>query len=297
MQRDGGSPLSGKPAWLRRPLVPAGAPVAGVVRRLGLATVCEEARCPNRGVCFRRGTATFLLGGAVCTRRCAFCAVAGGRPAPLDPGEPDRVAAAVAALGLRHAVLTAVARDDLPDGGAGHMARTVRRIKERCRATAVEVLVPDYGGDPAALDAVLDASPEVFNHNLETVERLQPLVRPAASYGRSLAVLARASARGEGLVKSGLMLGLGESDAEVRQTLRHLLDHGCQVLTLGQYLQPTRDHLPVARYVSPQRFAAWRGEALALGFRAVAAGPLVRSSFAADRLGGRRLFSGKDCSS
>ncbi len=288
--RRGGSSVRGKPSWLKRPLVPAGAVLPTVVRRLGLRTVCEEALCPNRGVCFRRGTATFLLGGALCTRCCAFCAVGGGLPAPLDPGEPERVAAAVAALGLRHAVLTAVARDDLPDGGAGHMAAAVRLVRERSPGTTVEVLVPDYGGDPAALDTVLASGPVVWNHNLETVERLQTLVRPAASYGRSLRVLAHAAAGGRVVVKSGLMLGLGETEDEVRRTLRHLLDHGCRVLTLGQYLQPSRSHLPVAEYVSPRRFAAWRREALAMGFHAVAAGPLVRSSFGAAALYGGLAF-------
>lgn len=276
--------VEGKPAWLRRPLVPAGAPVASLVRSLALKTVCEEALCPNRGLCWRRGTATFLLGGQVCTRRCGFCAVAGGTPAPLDPDEPERVARAVASLGLRHAVLTAVARDDLSDGGAGHMAAVVRRVRELGPATTVEVLVPDYGGDPQAIDLVLAARPDVFNHNLETVERLQPLVRPSASYRRSLRVLERAAQGGRGLVKSGLMLGLGETDAEVRQALRDLRDHGCQVLTLGQYLRPSPGHLPVVEYVPPGRFAAWRREALAAGFRAVFAGPLVRSSFCAGEL-------------
>lgn len=279
-----------RPAWLRA-RVHAGPEVEAMRRLVGeerLHTVCFSAACPNLGECWSRGTATFMIGGNHCTRRCGFCDVATARPLPLDPGEPARVAEAVARLGLRFAVVTCVARDDLPDGGAGQMAATVRAIRERCPGTGVEVLISDYGGDDAALAVVVDAAPDVLNHNLETVERLQRRVRPAASHARSLAVLRRArELRPDLPTKSGLMLGLGEEPEEVRAALRDLRGAGVSLLTLGQYLRPSPAHLPVERYAPPEEFAAFAAEARALGFEEVAAGPLVRSSYRAERLAGR----------
>jgi len=279
-----------RPAWLRA-RVPVGAEVEAMrrlVREQRLHTVCFSAACPNLGECWSRGTATFMIGGNHCTRRCGFCDVATARPLPLDPEEPERVAEAVARLGLRFAVVTCVARDDLPDGGAAQMAATVRAIRRRCPGTGVEVLASDYGGDERALRAVLEAAPDVFNHNLETVERLQRPVRPAASYARSLGVLRRARALRPGLpTKSGLMLGLGERPDELRAALRDLREAGVELLTLGQYLRPSPAHLPVERWVPPEEFDAWAAEARALGFAEVAAGPLVRSSYRAERLAAR----------
>lgn len=283
-------PLAGeKPPWLRvrMRLGPDFEAVAETVRREKLHTVCYSAACPNLGECWARGTATFMIGGNRCTRRCGFCDVATARPSPLDPEEPERVARAVERLGLRFAVVTCVARDDLPDGGAGQMAATVRAIRRRCAATGVEVLIADYKGSDAALRCVLDAEPDVLNHNLETVERLQRRVRPAARYERSLGVLRRAGELRPDLpTKSGLMLGLGERDAELERALRDLREAGVSLLTLGQYLRPSPAHLPVERYVPPQEFEAWAERARALGFRDVAAGPLVRSSYHAEALAG-----------
>lgn len=262
--------------------------VAGVVAEQRLHTVCAEARCPNRAECWSRGTATFMIGGERCTRRCAFCDVATARPAALDPLEPARVAQAVAALGLRFAVITCVARDDLPDGGAAQMAATVRAIRRRCPGAGVEVLIADYKGSRAALRCVLDSSPDVLSHNLETVARLQRRVRPAAGYARSLAVLRRAAAlRPEIPTKSGLILGMGESAEEIEAALRDLRAAAVSLLTLGQYLRPSPAHLPVARWVAPGEFEHWAQRARALGFRDVASGPLVRSSYRAERLAGR----------
>ncbi len=276
-----------KPPWLkvRVAATAAGATVARALADLGLGTVCRAARCPNRGRCWGRGTATFLILGDRCTRRCPFCAVTSGDPLPPDPEEPERVAAAAVRLGLRHVVITSVTRDDLPDGGAAHFAATVEAVRRRCPGATVEVLVPDFGGAPGALEAVLAAGPHVLAHNVETVPRLYPSVRPGASYERSLALLARARRAGGRLVtKSGLMLGLGEREEEVRRLLRDLRAAGCDVVTLGQYLQPSPQHLPVAEYVPPARFAAFRRLALSLGFRAALAGPLVRSSYHAGDL-------------
>jgi len=279
-----------RPRWLRARY--HATPELEAMRRLvaeqRLHTVCFSAACPNLGECWGRGTATFMIGGSRCTRRCGFCDVATARPDPLDPGEPARVAEAVARLGLRFAVVTCVARDDLPDGGAGQMAATVRALRERCPGTGVEVLIADYRGDEAALRAVLDASPDVLNHNLETVARLQRRVRPAASYERSLGVLRRAGElRPDIPTKSGLMLGLGERADELREALRDLRAAGVSLLTLGQYLRPSPDHLPMERWVPPEEFDAWAAEARALGFAEVAAGPLVRSSYRAEQLAGR----------
>jgi lipoic acid synthetase len=276
-----------RPPWLRVRVrsSPELARVQQIVRDEKLHTVCSSASCPNLSECWSRGTATFMIGGSDCTRRCGFCDVATGRPEALDPFEPARVAKAVERLGLQFAVVTCVARDDLADGGAGQMAATVRAIRRRCPGTGVEVLISDYQGDEAALRAVLGAGPDVLNHNLETVARLQRRVRPAASYERSLAVLRRAGElRPDIPTKSGLILGMGERDEEIAQALADLRAAGVSLLTLGQYLRPSPDHLPVDRYLSPAQFDALAERARALGFRDVAAGPLVRSSYHAERL-------------
>ncbi len=276
-----------RPPWLRVRLraSPEFERVQQLVEGQRLNTVCFSAACPNLGECWSRGTATFMIGGNTCTRACGFCDVATGRPGALDPGEPARVAQAVAELGLRFAVVTAVARDDLADGGAGQMAATVRAIRERCPGTGIEVLIPDYKGCERDLRTVLDARPDVLNHNLETVERLQRSVRKAGRYARSLGLLARAAKLAPEIpTKSGIMLGLGETDLEIDQTLRDLRTHGVRLVTLGQYLRPSPDHLPVDRWVAPEAFDAWAERARELGFRDAAAGPLVRSSYHADRL-------------
>lgn len=262
--------------------------VQGLLRKSGLNTVCRSALCPNVGRCFERGTATFLILGDRCTRNCRFCAVAPGRPEPPDPQEPGRVAEAVRRLGLRHAVITSVTRDDLADGGAAHFAATVRALRETVPACRVELLIPDFQGQAAALLVVLESAPDVLNHNLETVPRLYPLVRPAADYGRSLELLRRAAAwyagRGvPGLVKSGVMVGLGETVEELAGVMRDLAAAGCAIMTIGQYLQPSRGHLPVSEFYPPERFDDLRRLGRSLGLRHVEAGPLVRSSFMADR--------------
>jgi lipoyl synthase len=256
------------------------AAVRGLVREQNLHTVCESAACPNRNECWNAGTATFLILGDVCTRKCGFCNINSGCPAEPDRCEPERVADAVASLGLSYAVVTSVTRDDLPDGGAGLFADTIRAIRKRTSRCRTEVLIPDFQGSPAALDAVLDASPDVLNHNIETVPSLYPRVRPQANYGRSLELLRRAKDRGV-VTKSGIMLGLGESGEEVQSTLRDLRSAGCEIVTVGQYLQPSRRHLPVQRFYPPEEFRSLRLVALGLGFRDVLAGPLVRSSYRA----------------
>lgn len=248
---------------------------------LRLETVCENARCPNLGECFGRGTATFLILGGTCTRNCRFCAVEKGTPEPVDQGEPERLADAVHLLGLKHVVITSVTRDDLPDGGAANFVRTIETIRKLCPGVSVEVLVPDFGGSMPALLQVCDARPDIFGHNLETVSRLYPLVRPKADYRRSLRILEYASKK-ELVSKSGIMLGLGETAPEILETIRDLEHTGCSSLTLGQYLPPSRAHLPVVRYVSPQEFEKWAEIARSAGFVQVAAGPLVRSSYRAE---------------
>lgn len=273
------------PQWLKIP-APAGEAAARVeklVSGLDLGTVCQSAQCPNLGECFGRGTATFMLLGTACTRRCRFCAVDKGSPLPVDADEPRRVALAARQLGLEYVVLTSVTRDDLPDGGAGQFAETVREIRKVLPETKIEVLVPDFKGDPESLDRVLRARPDVFNHNIETVARLYRSVRPQADYNRSLQVLRRASRAGIP-VKSGLMLGLGEGDDELKEALKDLREAGCVYLTLGQYLAPSRHHLEVVRHLPPEEFGRWKNVALDLGFKGVASGPLVRSSYRADRL-------------
>ena len=270
------------PPWLkvRAPGGPGFVETSATVAALGLHTVCQEARCPNIGECWGHKTATFMLLGDTCTRNCAFCAVTHGRPLPVDPGEPERVAEGVARLGLRHVVVTSVNRDDLADGGAAHFAATARAIKQRLPGCRVEVLVPDFQGSLEAVAVVADAPIDIFNHNLETVPRLYKRVRPGAGYRRSLAVLQAAAGAREGLLtKAGLMLGLGEMYDELSNVFSDLRSVDCDILTLGQYLKPSPDHLPVERYVTPEEFAQVRAFALELGFRHVEAGPLVRSSY------------------
>jgi lipoyl synthase len=276
-----------RPSWLkiRFQQTPELEKVQGLVRELKLNTVCQSAACPNLGECWAHGTATFMLGGNLCTRSCGFCDVRTGRPGRLDAGEPERVARGVASLGLRFAVITAVARDDLRDGGAAHFAATIRAIRELAPGCRVEVLIPDFKGREADLRTVLDAGPDVLNHNLETVERLHRRVRPQAKYARSLGLLQDAARiRPDIPTKTGIMLGLGERDEEIEQALRDVQAHGCRLLTLGQYLQPSPEHLPVIRYVTPEEFDHWRVRALELGFAEVASGPLVRSSYRAEQL-------------
>ncbi len=282
------APIGAKPAWLRA-RVPGGgryAELRGIVREHRLATVCEESMCPNMGECWGRGTATLMLMGDVCTRACRFCAVDTGNPRGwLDPEEPANAARTVALMGLTYVVLTSVDRDDLPDGGAAHYARAISAIRARNPGTAVEALTPDFRGDGAAVRAVVAEDLAVFAHNLETVRRLTGEVRdPRAGYEQSLGVLRLAKAERPGIyTKSSLMLGLGEDDAEVRTAMQDLRDCGVDILTLGQYLRPTANHLPVRRYVHPDEFAAWREQGLALGFVEVVSGPLVRSSYRAER--------------
>ena len=276
-----------KPPWLR---VRAGgdgryASVRRAVREHALATVCEESHCPNIGECWSAGTATIMLMGSVCTRACRFCAVDTGNPRGwLDADEPANAAASVALMGLRYVVLTSVDRDDLADGGAGHYADCIRAIKERCPTTAVEALTPDFGGSQSAVATVVASGIDVFAQNLETVRRLTRTVRdPRAGYEQTLAVLAYAKSSGA-VTKTSLMLGLGETEAEIREAMDDLREQGVDLLTLGQYLQPTLNHLPVARWVHPDEFDRYRQWGLQAGFREVAAGPLVRSSYRADEL-------------
>jgi lipoic acid synthetase len=287
MHQENPKPGPSKPGWLKRrlPAGPAYEQVRGLLERSLLHTVCQEAHCPNIWECFSRNTATFLIMGPDCTRACRFCAVGHGRPAPIDPREPVRVAEAVKEMGLTYIVVTSVTRDDLPDGGAGIFAKTILEIRKRVAQAAVEVLIPDFQGDRDALRMVMHARPAVLNHNLETILRLYPRVRPVAVYGRSRDILRWAGEEAPSIpTKSGLMLGLGESDREVEETLGDLLDAGCQILTLGQYLQPSKGHLPVERYVHPEEFERWGEKALDMGFRAVASGPFVRSSYKAEEL-------------
>jgi len=276
-----------KPAWLRKrlPTGPAYERVRSMIKKGSLHTVCQEAKCPNQWECFSHKTATFLILGDRCTRTCRFCAVAHGPTGVIDRQEPQRVAAAAATLELKYVVVTSVTRDDLPDGGAGIFADTIKQLRARIRGVKVEVLVPDFGGSRSALERVLAAEPNVLNHNLETVSRLYPVVRPEARYSRSLKLLETAARTAPAIpTKSGLMLGLGETDAEVEKALSDLLTVDCKMLTLGQYLQPTRDHLPVESYIEPEHFDRWKQRALEAGFEQVASGPLVRSSYQAHAL-------------
>ena len=277
-----------KPAWIRAraPLGPGVTRIRQLLREARLTTVCEEAQCPNLGECFTQGTATFLILGDRCTRRCPFCDVAHGRPSPVDPAEPGHLAETIATLGLRHAVITSVDRDDLRDGGAGHFAACLRAVRQSHPATALEVLVPDFRSrQERALEEFVGAAvPDVFNHNLETVPRLYRPVRPGADYASSLALLRAFKDRHpEVPTKSGLLLGLGEEYAEILAVMADLRAQGCDMLTLGQYLQPSRDHLPVQRYWTPAEFDSLRTAGRELGFLHVASGALVRSSYHAEQ--------------
>jgi lipoic acid synthetase len=272
-----------KPAWLRArlPNGPGYTAVRELVEGNGLHTVCQSAQCPNLGECWSRGTATVMILGNICTRSCNFCAIQTGRPTELDFGEPARVADAVARMNLRHVVITSVARDELADGGAGVWAATIRAVRHRNPQTAIEVLVPDFKGHLPDVDTVLDARPDIFNHNVETVERLQKPVRVQARYDRSRTVLRHARAHGF-TTKTGIMLGLGERPEEIEQTLRDIVSDQVEILTVGQYLQPTPQHLPVERWVTPEEFQHWKQFGLSIGLGVVESGPLVRSSYHAD---------------
>ncbi len=275
-----------KPEWLR---IRLGDPanqnkVLELIEGLNLHTVCQEARCPNIFECWSDRTATFMLGGDICTRHCGFCAVGKGKPGDLDPEEPRHVAEAVGHLNLAHAVITSVNRDDLPDGGAAHWAETIRQVRALNPQCKIEVLIPDFNGDEAALNAVLDAQPDVLNHNTETIARLYRRVRPDAVYQQSLTLLQRAAARrdreGRGmLTKSGIMVGLGETFDEVVELMKDLRSVSCDIMTIGQYLQPHARRLPVERYVTPAEFAQWRDIGMNLGFHHVESSPLTRSSY------------------
>ena len=272
-----------KPDWLKvRYNQQAVEEVAALLGELKLNTVCKEANCPNLGECYRRHTATFMLLGSHCTRNCRFCNVTHAAPEPVDPEEPENVALAAKRLGLRHVVLTCVTRDDLPDGGAAHFARTVAALRRECPGTTVETLISDLQGDRAALDTVLAAAPEVLNHNVETVPDLYAAVRPQADYRRSLELLRYAKEKApQILTKTGFMVGLGETEAQIDALMDDILAVGCDILTIGQYLQPTAAHYPLARYVTPEEFAAYKERALQKGFRFVASAPLARSSYRA----------------
>ena len=276
-----------KPHWLKRrlPDKPEYELVRSLITKGKLHTVCQEAKCPNQFECFSRKTATFLIMGPLCTRHCRFCSVEAGPSSPPDPEEPKRVADAVERMGLHYVVITSVTRDDLPDGGAGLFVETIAEIRKRIPRVLVEVLIPDFQGNKDALYTVLKAAPDVLNHNIETVVRLYPTVRPEAIYERSLQLLERVRVYDDRIpVKSGMMLGLGETAAEVLQTLKDLYRSGCSILTIGQYLQPSKFHLPVERFVPPEEFKKWREKALRIGFAEVASGPFVRSSYHANDL-------------
>lgn len=271
-----------KPPWLKKRLPPYQdlAKVKSILEKGSLHTVCEEARCPNLGECFSQGTATFLILGEVCTRNCGFCAVKHGIPFPPDEDEPQRIAKAVKEMGIRYAVITSVTRDDLSDGGASVFSQTIKSIKRIDPLIKIEVLIPDFKGDPSALEEVLKASPDVLNHNIETISRLYPFVRPQADYHRSFLLLKQSKeSYPHILTKSGFMLGLGETKAEVLELLQDLKKAGCDFLTIGQYLQPNPDRLPVVQFIPPEEFEEYKKKGEEMGFRAVASGPFVRSSF------------------
>jgi lipoyl synthase len=275
-------PRPPKPDWLkvRAPGSPNYLRLKGLMRELNLHTVCEEAQCPNIGECWHHGTATFMILGGICTRACAYCAVAHGRPHPVDAAEPARVAEAIRALDLDYVVITSVDRDDLPDGGASVFAGTVRETRERLPACRIEVLIPDFQGDEAALGAVLDARPDILNHNTETVPRLYRMARSGGRYARTLELLDRSRRYAPEIpTKTGLMVGLGEERDELVATFRDLRQVGCEILTIGQYLRPSASHAPMVRYYHPDEFRDLKAVALDLGFVHVESGPLVRSSY------------------
>jgi len=284
------------PAWIkaRAHNSPEVAEIKAILRQSKLHTVCEEAACPNLGECFHHGTATFMILGDLCTRRCPFCDVGHGKPLPPDPAEPARLAETVAAMRLKYVVITSVDRDDLRDGGAAHFAACIRSIREQSPGTRIEILVPDFRGRlDIALDLLAAAPPDVMNHNLETVPRLYKAVRPGADYTNSLDLLKRFKERAPAVpTKSGIMLGLGETDAEAFEVMRDLRGHGVEMLTVGQYLQPSGHHLAVERFVTPEQFAEFEREALAMGFANAACGPMVRSSYHADRQAAGQLDPG-----
>ncbi len=276
-----------KPSWLKKRIPPYQdiLKIKSILSETQLHTVCEEARCPNLGECFSGGTATFLILGETCTRNCGFCAVQHGLPATLDEGEPKRAAQAVKKIGLRYVVITSVTRDDLLDGGAPHFAKTIRAIRNVDQTIKVEVLIPDFKGELSSLTMVLDEVPDVLNHNVETVPRLYPEVRPQADYKRSVDLLKKSKELYPHiLTKSGFMLGLGETEEEVIDLLQELRNVGCDLLTIGQYLQPRPDRLPVVRYIHPEEFEKYKKVGLEMGFRSVASGPFVRSSFHASQM-------------
>lgn len=273
-----------KPDWLKVHL-PRGfkaGQVAGMLHDKGLHTICSSGMCPNRGECWGNGTATFMICGNICTRNCGYCNVATGRPLPLEAKEIAEIVASVKSLNLKHVVLTSVDRDDLPDYGTGHWVRMIRAIKEQYPEVTMETLIPDMQGHLEFIDAIIDAGPDVISHNMETVRRLTPTVRSVATYDRSLAVLKRIAERGA-VAKSGIMLGLGETEEEILQTMDDLLAVGCRIMTIGQYLQPTRKHLPVEEYVTPEKFAEYGEIGRAKGFRHIESAPLVRSSYHAEK--------------
>jgi lipoic acid synthetase len=278
-------PILEKPHWLRKrlPLGRSSLKIEEALQQHGLHTICQEGCCPNQGECFSRGVATFLILGKVCTRNCRFCAVSSGTPQPADPDEPTKIAHEVKEMGVGFAVVTSVTRDDLPDGGADHFAQVIHAIRKRCPNVGIEVLIPDFKGSSSALRAVLDALPEVLNHNVETAPRLYPNVRPQADYGRSIRLLGKVKEiRNSMVTKSGLMLGLGETGKEVRQVMQDLRNVHCDILTIGQYLCPSENHHPVVEYISPEVFREYENTALEMGFSGVASSPFVRSSYMAD---------------
>lgn len=256
-----------------------------IIKDHHLHTVCQSARCPNQSDCWQRRTATLMILGDTCTRNCRFCAVKSGKPQPVDLNEPQKIGRAVKLMGLKYAVITSVTRDDLPDGGAAVWAETIREIRRQNPNTKIEVLIPDFRGDINALETVLSATPDVLGHNLETVRVLYPIARPQADYEQSLRVIYESKKRGA-VTKTGIMVGLGETAEQVSELMQDVLNAGCDILTLGQYLQPTKDHLPVVRYITPEEFKTYQDTGLSLGFRAVFSGPLVRSSFHAAEIAG-----------
>ena len=275
-----------KPEWLKKKLPSKGSmdSMQNMVKHLRLHTVCEEAHCPNVGECFGNKTATFMILGETCTRGCRFCAVGKGQALPPDPQEPQHLAEAVKELGLKHAVITSVTRDDLPDGGASHFARTIEAVRQLNPDTTIEVLIPDFQGDEEALKTVLKAKPEILNHNIETVPSLYSKVRPGADFERSLLLLKRVKEHGsEILSKTGIMVGLGETPPEITQVMKLLVDIKCDIFTIGQYLQPSAEHLPVEDFVTPEQFEAYRQEGLSMGLAFVESGPFIRSSYNAAR--------------
>ncbi len=284
LSADAAAPAGRKPPWLKMkmPAGPGYARLLNLVNQQKLHTVCQSAKCPNMGECWAAGTATLMILGDVCTRSCGFCHIATGRPPTLDLDEPMRVGFAVAQMNLKHVVITSVNRDELPDGGAAVWAHTIREIRRQSPGTHVEVLIPDFAGDWAALQLVLDEKPEILNHNIETVPRLYQRVRPQAKYRRSLELLQIAAGQGM-LSKTGMMLGLGETEGEIDSVLDDLVSIGCEILTLGQYLQPTAEHLAVERWVHPDEFADWKIRGETKGIRHVESGPLVRSSYHAEK--------------